>query len=54
MASNLGAARIEYRGEGDADVAPHVHAKEVELVVVQPSGDAQARARPGGLCRDEK
>eukprot|EP00884_Botryococcus_braunii_P021369 jgi/Botrbrau1/7916/Bobra.9_2s0084.1 len=43
--TNLMIARIEVRGEADPDVAPHVHHRQVETVVVSPSAELS-------YCRD--
>lgn len=43
--TNLMIARIQVRGEADPDVAPHVHHRQVETVLVSPSPEL-------GYCRD--
>ena len=39
---NLMAAAIEFRGEDDADVAPHRHATAREVLTVQPGAEVGA------------
>jgi len=51
VVTTLGAARIEHRAEGDADLAPFVHARAADTVVVPspPTPDAARRSAVAAL-----
>lgn len=44
--NNLGISQLVFRSEADADVAPHVHARRVDTLLVPRSNQAAALREP--------